>query len=229
MNMATYRPVRILFSKTGPAVYISHLDLNRCMLRAVRRAELPLWYTEGFNPHPYITFALPLSLGQASVSEPMDIRIHGEMAFAEIHRRLAAVMPAGIEILEVTHPEDEFGAIAFADYDIRAEFADENSAADYTREARRLIAEGNLTAEKLGKKGHRKVMKTIRLSDLIASADLCPDGCEVLLTLHVAAGSTANLNPALLITALEKETGITAHTTRITRTRLLKADGSDFC
>lgn len=228
MNAPSYCPVRIRFSKTGPAVYISHLDLNRCMLRAVRRAELPLWYTEGFNPHPYITFALPLSLGQASVSEPMDIRIHGEIDFADIHRRLAAVMPAGIEILEVTHPEDEFGAIAFADYDIRAEFADEKSADDYAREARRLLAEGNLTAEKLGKKGRHKVMKTIRLCDLIEHTDIRADGREVLMTVCVAAGSSANLNPALLISALERETGTVAQSAQITRTRLLKDDFSVF-
>ncbi|MBQ9964192.1 MAG: DUF2344 domain-containing protein, partial [Clostridia bacterium] len=55
--------MRITFSKTGSARYISHLDLNRTMTRAVRRAGLPIWYTEGFNRHPYLTFAAPLSLG----------------------------------------------------------------------------------------------------------------------------------------------------------------------
>ena len=53
---------RIRFTKTGEAKYISHLDLYRFMLRALKRAKLPVWHTEGFNPHVYVTFALPLSL-----------------------------------------------------------------------------------------------------------------------------------------------------------------------
>ena len=57
------RCVRVWFHKTGPIRYISHLDLMRTMTRAIRRSRIPLWYTEGFNPHPYMTFALPLSLG----------------------------------------------------------------------------------------------------------------------------------------------------------------------
>ncbi len=50
------REVRLRFSKTGRLKYISHLDINRAMSRALKRAQIPLWYTEGFNPHPYITF-----------------------------------------------------------------------------------------------------------------------------------------------------------------------------
>ena len=67
--------LRVFYEKTGRAKYISHLDINRCMQRALRRAEIPVWYTEGFNPHPYTTFALPLSLGYESLCETMDLRI----------------------------------------------------------------------------------------------------------------------------------------------------------
>ena len=63
------RCVRVWFHKTGPIRYISHLDLMRTMTRAIRRSGIDLWYTEGFNPHPYMTFALPLSLGMQSVCE----------------------------------------------------------------------------------------------------------------------------------------------------------------
>lgn len=50
------REVRLRFSKTGRLKYISHLDINRVMSRALKRAGIPLWYTEGFNPHPYMSF-----------------------------------------------------------------------------------------------------------------------------------------------------------------------------
>ena len=95
------KSVRIWFKKSGLAVYISHLDMNRCMTRAVRRAEIPLWYTEGFNPHPYMTFLMPLPLGQAGLREPLDIRIEEDMPFEEIKSRLNSVMPEGIEIVAV--------------------------------------------------------------------------------------------------------------------------------
>ena len=69
------REVRLRFSKTGQAKYISHLDVNRVFSRALSRARINLWYTEGFNPHPYMSFSLPLSLGVESLCENVDIRI----------------------------------------------------------------------------------------------------------------------------------------------------------
>jgi radical SAM-linked protein len=63
----------VLLAKKGRAKYTSHLDMQRCMMRAVRRARIELWYTEGFNPHPYVTFALPLPLGVESDGEPVDM------------------------------------------------------------------------------------------------------------------------------------------------------------
>ena len=82
--------IRIFFTKTGMAKYISHLDLMRCMTRAVKRAQLPLWFTEGYNPHLFMTFARPLSLGQESLCESVDVRLVGEMTFKEIKTRLNA-------------------------------------------------------------------------------------------------------------------------------------------
>ena len=58
--------VRLRFTKTGEAAYISLLDLQRVMQRAFKRSGLPVWYTQGFNPHIYMTFAAPLALGQES-------------------------------------------------------------------------------------------------------------------------------------------------------------------
>ena len=79
---------RIVFEKRGRVKYISHLDLNRCMLRAVRRSGLPAWYTEGFHPHMYLMFPLALSLGAESTCEVMDIRLTEEVPPAEILARL---------------------------------------------------------------------------------------------------------------------------------------------
>ena len=87
------RDVRLVFSKLGLLRFVSHLDLNRAVLRCIRRTDIPIWYTEGFNPHPYVTFALPLPLGAESVNDVMDIRVVGDFKNREIMEKLNAVLP----------------------------------------------------------------------------------------------------------------------------------------
>ena len=70
--------LRLRFEKTGRAVYISHLDLMHTMQRAFNRAGYRLKYSEGFNPHPQIAIALPLSVGMASLCEIMDFKLKSE-------------------------------------------------------------------------------------------------------------------------------------------------------
>ena len=96
--------VRIWFSKTGTARYISHLDLNRCMDRAMHKAKIPLWYTEGFHPHAFMTFALPLSLFMDGRRESMDIKLEEEMNREELIARLNEALPPDIQIFDVTEP-----------------------------------------------------------------------------------------------------------------------------
>ena len=115
------RNVRIRFSKTGAAKYISHLDLMRCFSRAMVRAEIPLWYTEGFNPHPYMNFAMPLSLGMEGMREVLDIRIVGDITNAELKERLSNAVPDHLEIIEVYDPVEKASRIAFSKYRIEIE------------------------------------------------------------------------------------------------------------
>ena len=102
-------PKRLWFSKEGLAKYISHLDLNRYFARVFRKAKLPLWYTEGFNPHPFMVFTLPLSLGMTGKRESLDIRLTEEMEKEEILRRLNASLAAGMHFFDVTEPLKKAG------------------------------------------------------------------------------------------------------------------------
>lgn len=222
------RPIRVWFSKTGNAKYISHLDLNRAMTRAVRRAHIPLWYTEGFNPHPYITFALPLSLGQESAAEPMDIRIESDMENIEIKKRLSSVMPEGIEITGVSEPESGASEICYAEYEIILEFADSGEAANFAMRAAELVSQNGLAAQKPGKQGRQKVLKQVELKDYIAGFNAVNKNENVLLTAVLSAGNTKNLNPALLLETLYSATAVSAGSEKITRKRLLKADFEPF-
>ena len=81
--------VRIWFKKDYECRYISHLDLNRCMLRALHKSKLPIWHTEGFNPHPFVTFPLPLSLGFRGTNECMDVKLEDDnYSYEEIITKL---------------------------------------------------------------------------------------------------------------------------------------------
>ena len=95
------REIRLRFSKTGQAKYISHLDTNRVFSRAFARAKLNLWFTQGFNPHPYMSFSLPLSLGVESLCENVDIRILDDISNDEVKKRVNDALPLGIRILDV--------------------------------------------------------------------------------------------------------------------------------
>ena len=94
--------LRLRFEKTGRAVYISHLDLMRTSQRSFNRAGLPLKYSEGFNPHPQIAIALPLSVGTGSLCEIMDFKLKAEETpdLAALPERLNAALPEGIRVTE---------------------------------------------------------------------------------------------------------------------------------
>ena len=190
------RCVRVWFHKTGAIRYISHLDLMRTMTRAIRRSRIPLWYTEGFNPHPYMTFALPLSLGMQSECESMDIRIEGEMTNDEICRALQEAMPQGIEITAVKDPVLDPKFIAAARFSVR--FLNAAAPASLLQGAREMLSGESLIVQKLGKKGHKKVMKEIDLLQSLLSYDLRLEDDSPVLDLVLPAGSVNNVNPALL-------------------------------
>ena len=93
---------RLLFEKTGNSVWISHLDLMRLFQRAFKRARLPLTHTQGFNPRPSVSIALPLSVGVESKCELLDFDLDGEkVSCEEICARLKPVLTDGIRVLQV--------------------------------------------------------------------------------------------------------------------------------
>lgn len=219
------KSVRVWFKKTGTAIYISHLDMNRCFSRAVVRAKIPLWYTEGFNPKPYLNFLCPLPLGQEGINEPLDIRIEGEISNDEVESALCAVMPQGIEINRVTDPVMKTAQITSAQYKINLVFGSEGTANEFCVSADEIIKSGRLTAEKRSKKGN----KTVNLCEMIKAFAVKADGCGVLIETETATGSSSNLNPDLLLSALFEKTGLEPVSRNISRLCLLNENGTEFC
>ena len=110
--------IRLKFKKTGLSIYYSQLDLQRVMARALKKSGLPVWYSQGFNPHIYMTFTLPLSLGHESECESVDFRLNEEMAEADILKALEGTLPQGIELVSAQAPDYDAREISFAKYDI---------------------------------------------------------------------------------------------------------------
>ncbi len=218
------RTLRVFFEKRGEIRYISHLDLMRTMTRAIRRSRIPLWYTEGFNPHPYMTFALPLSLGMESLCESMDIRIEDDTPNEAILAALQSAMPKGIEITAVKEPVFDPKFIAFAKFDVV--FEDVPDLQSFYAKADELLHRDSLVVQKLGKKGHKKVMKDVDLLEHLQSFALSAEGDTLRLQLVLPAGSTTNVNPALLCDELMKQTDGALY--RITRTALYTKDMEPF-
>ena len=108
--------VRVKFSKVGSLQFISHLDLNRTMKTVMIRAGIPIKYSEGFNPHPKMVFALPLSVGTESVTEYLDFKITKTMSEKELADRLNSAFPPEMRVLEVYEPDSKFTDIKYAEY-----------------------------------------------------------------------------------------------------------------
>ncbi len=218
------RCVRVWFKKMGMSRYVSHLDLMRAMTRALRRTKVPLWYTEGYNPHPYITFALPLSLGMESLCESMDMRIEGDSTNDEIYSMLKNTMPPGIEILNVSDPVYDPKKIAFGEFDI---FFDCDKKAENAVEIiKEMLSAEELIVQKLGKKGRHKVFKDINLIEYIKEYTVSSFGERVKLTVILPAGSSTNVNPSLLADEIQKRVGDISYT--IIRKKLLTEEMEQF-
>lgn len=93
--------VRVKYCKDGPIKYISHLYLAQVFTRALRRADIPMVISGGFNPRFRISFGPPLPLGISSISEYLDIRLKEEVKVEELTERLDLVLPQGLKILQV--------------------------------------------------------------------------------------------------------------------------------
>lgn len=113
--------VRVRFTKVGSLQFISHLDLNRTMKTVMIRAGIPIKYSEGFNPHPKMVFALPLSVGAESVTEFLDFKLDRPMAEGELVDRLNRALPPEMRVLEAYAPTAKFTAIQYAEYRIEDE------------------------------------------------------------------------------------------------------------
>lgn len=189
------REVRLRFSKTGQAKYISHLDTNRVFSRALARAKINLWYTQGFNPRPYMSFSLPLSLGVESYCENVDLRILDDLTDEEIKERMNNALPLGIRIVDVYEDFMDCHDIVYSDYVYKFEFKDNETALE---KIIAVLESDEILAQKKAKQGKRRILKETDIKQFIVKYNASIRDNNIVLNIRLLAGPDKNLNPTLL-------------------------------
>lgn len=209
--------VRIFYEKIGRMKFISHLDMIRFMARLVKKSGIPVWYTEGFNQHIYLNFALPLSLGFESLYEVLELRLTSDsFSCEECLEALKNVAPPDIRFIEVKEPVMDMKDISFAEYSLEFENTELNAKLE------EFLQRDSIICEKKGKKGKIKEVDLIPKIKNFSFEDNK-------LTLRVAAGNNDTLNPSLVMDTFFKETQILPVYYKVTRTKILNNSQELFC
>lgn len=215
---------RLLFSKTGRARFISHLDLMRTFQRAFQRAGLQVRRTEGFNPHPFVSIALPLSLGYSSDCELLEFGLLGGAAPDQVPEKLNAVLPEGVRVLDCYDALRPVKAIAFVDYAARWEYDTPGAAPQAAELLEQNLQKNSLIVTKKSKKAKSGQVE-VDLIPLIRTFSLSVK--ETYLTLNlVIRAQNPGLNPVLLLEALPPQ--LRPDHTTFHRRALLDESGEHF-
>ncbi len=207
------KDVRLFFRKNGDLKYISHLDMNRSFIRLLRKSGLNVWYTEGFNPHPYITFALPLSLGFESNCEAVDFKLLDDTDYETVTKTLKSIAPNGIEILRAAEPKFKAGKIAYAVYELN--FHEKEHAKMFLE----FLNADTIIVSKKTKSG------AIKVSDIKDKFEFSQQN-ELTFSLKLPCGNE-NINPQSVVNSFCEQKNIQTYVS-YKRTNLLTADDISF-
>ena len=177
------------YKKFGRAKYISHLDMVRVFNRVFRRGNIPVYYSEGFNPHPKISFALPLSVFYESECEILLFSVTEDLSTDELLKRFQSAMPEGLEITKVCEGKPDIKHLSYALYNVYAPLPTKDE----------LDAFLSLSEMIIPKKTKSGIKETNIRSD-VHEIKLEDDHMTMLLS----AGSSSNLKPDVVVNAMNK-------------------------
>lgn len=187
----------ITFTKEGYIKYTSHLDMLRLFKRAFKKCGIAPAYSNGFNPHPKMGFAQPLSLGYVSRCELLEFEATQPYAPEDVKRRLAEIMPEGVEILDCRALESEGKSLAaMVTEAIYKVIFPLNFDPVYEEKLKGYLNRSEILAEKRQKKSKKKV--TVNIREKIRAISVVP-GERLVLRMRLDCGSNSNLSPELVI------------------------------
>jgi radical SAM-linked protein len=204
--------VRITFTKQGALRYIGHLDLHRVWERAMRRADLPISYSQGFHPQPKISLAAALPLGFSSRAEVLDVRLNEEIPTEDIFSRLKDNLPPDIKVTDVKSVDERLPAlqttVLSAAYDVH--LTEPVTGSELTRKVESLMQAETIIRERRGKTYDLRPL--IEMLSVITQAD---GTVWLKMTLSAREGATGRPEEVLTVLEIEPETA------RVERTRLI--------
>lgn len=190
---------RMLFEKTGTAIWMSHLDTMRLMQRAFRRAGVLLHHSQGYTPHAYVSMLLPLSVGTESVCEIMEYELDSALSITPA--QMNAVLPEGVRVLAVY--ESAVKAKLLTNLQVRISLQyDGGRPQGLESELTALFSRESIVVEKRTKRG----MEEADIRPLIRRIAMTPTDAGVTMDCVIAAQNPA-LNPALIVAAIERDVG----------------------
>ncbi len=189
--------LRIRFSKQGSLKFIGHLDIMRYFQRALRRADVRMRYSEGFNPHPVMSFAAPLGVGLTSDGEYVDIEVTETLSSREMTERINSVLTDEMRILSYRmlpdHAPKAMAQVAAADYTVRFYPGKEpDDRSSFINGIESFLERGCIPVEKESKSGRHTVDIRPMIYEFTVDEDMT-------VKMKAAAGSAANLKPEVLI------------------------------
>lgn len=194
--------VRIAYSKLEAAKYIAHLDLTRVFERAMRRAKIPMAYSEGFNPHPKISFGSALAVGVEGEREYVDIELRQDMDIREILGRFQEQLPTGIRLLEgmvvATGTRALMAVLNSASYLIRVPMALPIQSERLAEGIQAWLKREHVAYSRYSKKG--RTDKDIRPWVKTLSGKVLGD--EIILELEVEVGNSGSTRPEEVVASL---------------------------
>ena len=184
------------------------------MQRALKMSGLPVWYSKGFNPHIYMTFTLPLSLGHESLCESFDFRLEEDLTEQQILKAMEGTLPDGIILTAAGAPDYDASQIKYALYKIKM-YGDKSILND-------CINDYQTSSEIVVTKVSKKKTTEINIKEQIKDFTVAEEGEDTLtFTALFPAGTTYNLNPSLLLEYFSNKFGIDANGCDVLRVNLL--------
>lgn len=200
--------IRFKFKKKDGLKYIAHLDLQRTVARIIKRSRIPIRYTEGFNPHPKMVFALPLSVGSESECELLDVYMIfdekrvGEPLYTpeEFKRDITPNLPKGLDFVAAFYPDKPFTDIKSAIYEVEADLKNQSDIVPLVKS----ILSSPIEVMKKSKAGD----KVVDISPLILSFEVSQKEDKLFITLELSAAQNNYLNPEYIITGLKNNSTV---------------------
>lgn len=216
--------LRLFFKKEGRAAYISHLDLLRTFQRVFLREGIVLRHSQGFHPHPIISFAMPLPVGQESDCEILDFETNGDIDTAALPARLNSGMPEGIVALACAEPALPVRELAALSCKVDLLY-DNGVPSGAAEKIAALLGGGSVVIQKRTK---HKSLADVDIRPMIRDLRL-EEAPGVLRLYAVVSAQNPGLNPALLAAAVEKYLPeLSPDFVRVRRLAVLDGSGANF-